>query len=182
MKTIKFFIGITILTLISCQTEEIERNQNTELLSAEIKELSIFKLAAQMNNLTLNEKLSNSEKVRLREFSQSIISDLKTFELNKSEIQYQNTASAKSSFCLASSICGYQYNQCPQWATFWNDLLRSCNGPVENRPNNCDQIREDYINNLDKIESTYNKCSAKLNTCIARYCSEDDGGFGEHPL
>ena len=91
MKTIKFFIGITILTLISCQTEEIERNQNTELLSAEIKELSIFKLAAQMNNLALNEKLSNSEKVRLREFSQSIISDLKTFELNKSEIQYQNT-------------------------------------------------------------------------------------------
>ena len=73
MKTIKFFIGITILTLISCQTEEIERNQNTELLSAEIKELSIFKLAAQMNNLALNEKLSNSEKVRLREFLIAIL-------------------------------------------------------------------------------------------------------------
>lgn len=179
MKTIKLLIGITILTLISCQTEGIERNQNTELLSAEIKELSIFKLATQMNNLTLNEKLSNSEKVRLREFSQSIISDLKTFELNKSEIQYQNTARAKSSFCTASSICGNQYIQCTEWATLWEDLLGSCNGPVNNRPNNCDQIIEDYIKNLDKIESTYHKCKTKLDKCIKRYCPEDDRGFGE---
>jgi len=157
----------------SCQTEELEINQDSEQLSTEIKELSIYKLSVLVDNLVLNKNLSNLEKVKLKAFSQSILLDLKTFESNNS------SKTTRGMNCTISSGCGNQYIQCTIWATYWENLLASCNGPINDTPNNCDQIREDYINNLDEIESTYNKCKRKLDRCIIRHCPEDDGGFGD---
>ena len=177
MKILKVLSVLMVLSLFSCASDDVQIESDTSVsFSEETKVLPIYKLAIQMQELAQQNELSAANDLRLKRIATTILEDVKIIEaIYKNE----EVTKAGNAVCTAGSICSNQYASCTAWATSWNNLLASCNGPVNNRPNNCDQIRADYINNLDKIEATYQKCQLELGYCLKVYCPGDDGGFGE---
>jgi len=177
MKIAKILGVLMILLLSSCASDDIQIEPDTSISFSEgAKKIPIYKLAVLMQDIIKQNDLTVESELRLKRISTTILEDIKIIETI-----YKNEEAAKADnvVCTAGSICSNQYASCTVWATSWNNLLARCNGPVSNRPNNCDQIRADYINNLDKIEATYQKCQLELGYCLKQYCPGDDGGFGE---
>ncbi len=159
---------LSIFFVVSCNTEETSDdlvNQQEESLSFAETQDALRRVALDfkatvegLNGITLTE----SERFKLSKLADLILSDLNS----------NNQKSRDTRACPGSSVCTQSYNSCIWWAKSWDDLLRRCNGPVANRPPNCDQIRRDYIRNLDEIEATYMRCNNELNSCVEEYCGD----------
>lgn len=172
---------LMIIFMISCQQQEdISTDLNAQEISLDLSDLEDLELLKQMASEFkatadgLNEiDLDDSTKLRLESLSELMLSNYIFF---KELSLYKKGNVTNKTLCryLSYPECQQEYNTCVWWAKSWDDLLRKCNGPVSNRPSNCTQIRLDYIKNLDKIESTYHKCSNKFKSCIG--CSSGPQG------
>ena len=176
MKLFKACVFVLIsLMVASCHTEETEFLETQQLdVTEEMSEQPIYSMAVYLKGLSQDIEISNTDREKARRLSELMLRDLRyVYGVSEARaISDQN--------CFPSSPrCVNNYNVCISWAKSWDELLSRCNGPEENRPYNCDQIRVDYIKNLDKIEATYIKCSQELIKCNKLECK---GGGDIGPL
>ncbi|KZS38231.1 hypothetical protein AWE51_19535 [Aquimarina aggregata] len=170
----KFILVLSVLFIISCNKEE----NSEELLIQQEEFVSVSENVDALRRLALDFKatadgrngieLDEKSKLRLRKLADVMLSDVKIRE-----------ASVASKCIYGASLCDGPYEDCIWWAASWDNLLRKCNGPVADRPFNCDQIREDYLANIDEIEATYIRCTNSFNSCISNACG---GGGPQGPL
>ena len=164
----KIILILSVFMIISCNKEESSEdivNQQEETLSTTenieaLRRLALdFKATAEgKNGIELDEKI----KIRLKNLANLILSDMEKRE----EIMTRKCA-------YGGGLCERPYEDCIWWAASWDNLLRRCNGPEADRPFNCDQIREDYLANIDEIEATYVRCTNEFNSCVAAACGDN---------
>ncbi|WP_299220997.1 hypothetical protein [uncultured Aquimarina sp.] len=170
----KIIFVLSLFLVISCNKEEdseefLDRNEGSLNASEKVDALERLALdfmdtAEGNNGIELDEKT----KLKLKKLAYLILSDIKKLK----EEDFRKCA-------YGGSLCDGPYYDCIWWAASWDNLLRKCNGPEADRPFNCDQIREDYLANIDEIEATYIRCTNQFNSCISSACG---GGGPQGPL
>ena len=153
----------------ACDQETVVEPADELSVTQEIESTSIFGLATHTKQLSLDTSIDPEVRERLANFAERIFTDLERVKMMKMAEQEQ-----RSSGCIPPPFCYDDYLECISWAVLWDNLLAQCNGP--NPPSNCQQIRDDYIANLDEIEQTYIDCAIELDKCEKLYCPGGPGG------
>lgn len=165
------FASVAILMFsfifIACEQSDVAPSADELSVTQEIESLSIFGLATQTQQLSLDPSISVEKRQQLADFAERIFLDL-------NNVKNMKLAARRSSTCIPPGYCYDDYIQCIDWAVHWDNLLAQCNGPTP--PSNCEQVRADYLANLDEIEATYHNCSIALYYCQDLYCPSGPGG------
>lgn len=155
---------------ISCAPEEEGEVDVAMEVRMEIENLPIYRVATEFRNASTDQSISAEQRAQLTGLSNLIFEDLD--QLTKTRIEQRNVI---ESTCIPPGFCYDDYVQCIEWAVLWDNLLMQCNGgPYP--PSNCEQVRADYLANLDEIEATYIDCAEDLYKCQDLYCPSGPGG------
>lgn len=173
MKNLIKFLPLLFI-IYSCSKNQDSNSIQAPLVTIERTSTPIYNIALYLDVISNNENLTLSKKNQMKELSKLIKTDLDRIKLIPKTKKLKQK-SRRGNSCIPSG-CTQPYLSCIYWAKSWDDLLSKCNGPISQRPNNCQQIMDDYIKNIDEIEATYIKCSRKLNACVKAYCKEYNQG------
>jgi hypothetical protein len=175
--------AFAFVALYSCTNQEDlevnpDKNSLTEydlIFSDEVKELPIFSLF-QISQLILEgDDITEANRVKISILVKEMESDFRYLQ-TEVDTKKKNTTSSRS-----CGSCTSSYESCVWWAKSWDVMLQRCNAGLTSQIL-CDELREDYLENLDEIQATYIKCSSSFNKCIKQCSNKPPGNPGEEPM
>ncbi len=169
---LKFMLSLLAAAFltISCTPEEGGQVDTALEVRMEVENSPIYRMAVEFRNTSNDPNVSAEQRAQLTGLSDMIFNDLEILIRSKT-VQRD----AVEGGCIPPGYCYDDYEICVEWAVLWDNLLMQCNGgPYP--PSNCDQVRADYLANLDEIEETYIKCAEEREKCIKLYCPGSGGG------